>query len=128
MIHRAVLGSLERFMAMLIEHYAGKFPLWLNPVQVKILPVSDDFNAYADKLRNQMLEKGIRAAVDTRSESIPKKVREAQKEKVNYVVVVGEKEQHDSTVTVRTRDNVVHDPQKADAFIREIVEEIAQKK
>ncbi|MBI2143098.1 threonine--tRNA ligase, partial [Candidatus Woesearchaeota archaeon] len=101
MIHRAILGSMERFIGVLTEHYAGKFPLWLSPVQVRILTVADRFNDYANKIRQQYADAGIRVEVDEKAESVPYKVREAELDKVNYIIVVGEKEVAANTVTVR---------------------------
>ncbi len=128
MIHRAIYGSIERFLGILIEHYAGKFPLWLNPVQVRILTVADRFNNYADKVCKQIKQAGLRVEVDKRAESISKKVREAQLAKINYILVVGEKEIKNNTVTIRTRDNVVHDAQKIDTFIKKLLEENNKKR
>ncbi len=128
MVHRALLGSLERFIGVLIEHYAGKFPLWLSPVQVRILTVADRFVAYAQQVADAMKEQHIRVEVDDRAESIGKKVREAQLAQVNYILVVGEKEVADKTVTVRTRDNKVHGAQKVNKVIEQLVKEIQKKK
>ncbi len=104
MIHRAILGSLERFIGILIEHYAGKFPAWISPVQVKIIPVSDKFSDYAHNICKAMKDKGFRVSVDDRDEKLGFKIREAQVEKVNYSLVVGEKEVASNTVSVRKRD------------------------
>jgi len=103
MIHRVVFGSIERFIGILIEHFAGAFPLWLSPVQVKVLPISDNYTAYADSVAARLEQAGIRTEVDGRSEKIGFKIREAQLEKVPYMLVVGEKEQQSGTVSVRTR-------------------------
>jgi threonyl-tRNA synthetase len=126
-IHRAILGTMERFLGIIIEHFSGKFPLWLSPVQVKILTIADRFNDYAEKAAEKMKSAGLRVEVDKRAESISKKVRDAQVEKVNYILVVGEKEIADDTVTVRTRDNVVHGAKKVDDFIRQLVDEVNKK-
>jgi len=128
MLHRTIYGSIERFIGVLIEHTAGKLGLWISPVQVKILSVADRFNKYAQKIAEQMKEQGIRAEVDDRTESIGKKVREAQLQKVNYILVVGEKEMKAKTVAVRTRDNKVHKAKKTEKFIKEIIKEIQQRK
>jgi threonyl-tRNA synthetase len=128
MIHRVVYGALERFIGILIEHYAGKFPLWLSPVQVRIITVADRFVPYASDVKTQMVEKGLRIEIDSRSESVSKKVREAQLAKVNYILVVGEKEVADGTVTVRTRDNKVLGPRNVTELIPELVEEAANKR
>jgi threonyl-tRNA synthetase len=101
MIHRALLGSFERFIGILIEHYAGEFPLWLAPVQAIVLPVSDRFNEYGASVAQRLRDAGARAELDDRSESIPRKVREAELRKVPYMLVVGEREQHEQGVSVR---------------------------
>lgn len=104
MIHRAITGSLERFMAILLEHYAGALPAWLSPVQVAVLPISDDQNTYAEKIAEELQVSGVRVEVDERSESIGKKIRESQLQKIPYMLVVGKKEVADGTVAVRSRD------------------------
>jgi threonyl-tRNA synthetase len=128
MVHRAVLGSLDRFIGILIEQYAGKFPLWLSPVQVKVLPLADRFNQYAEKVCSQLREQMIRAEVDDRSESLNRKVREAQLAQINYILVVGEKEQKEHTVNIRTRDNVVHGEKKVDLFLNDVLKEIKERR
>ena len=105
MIHRVVFGSIERFIGILIEHYAGKFPLWLSPVQVKILPISDKFNDYAREIEMTLKKEGLRCEMDERAEKIGYKIRTAQMEKVPYMLVVGEKEVKTNSVSVRTRDD-----------------------
>ncbi len=102
MIHRALLGSFERFIGILIEHYAGEFPLWLAPVQAIVLPVSDRFNEYAASVRDSLRNEKLRVELDERSESIGRKIREAELRKIPYMLVVGEREQGDGTVSVRT--------------------------
>ncbi len=102
MIHRALLGSFERFIGILIEHYAGEFPLWLAPVQAIVLPVSDRFNDYAASVRDTLRGEKVRVELDQRSESIGRKIREAELRKIPYMLVVGEREQGDGTVSVRT--------------------------
>lgn len=104
MIHRVIFGSIERFIGILIEHYAGKFPVWLSPVQVKLLPVSDRYLPYADSVLKALRDAGIRAETDTRDEKLGYKIREAQLDKVPYMVIVGEREQASNTVSVRQRD------------------------
>ncbi len=104
MIHRVVFGSIERFIGILIEHYAGKFPVWLSPVQVKILPVSDKYLAYGEKVMAELKSRNVRVAMDGRNEKLGYKIREARLERVPYMLIVGEKEQENSTVTVRRRD------------------------
>ena len=104
MIHRAIFGSIERFIGILIEHYAGNFPVWLAPVQVKLLPVSDKYLSYADTVLEQLRDADIRVEMDTRDEKLGYKIREAQLDKVPFMVIVGEKEQANNTVSVRRRD------------------------
>lgn len=111
MIHRVIFGSIERFIGILIEHYAGKFPVWLSPVQVKLLPVSNHCLSYADEVQTRLQAAGIRVETDTRDEKLGYKIREAQLDKVPYMVIIGEKEQTDNTVSVRLRDA---DPSKQD--------------
>jgi threonyl-tRNA synthetase len=101
MIHRALLGSFERFIGIMLEHYAGELPLWLAPVQAIVLPVSDRFNAYGTKVRDELRAAGARAELDDRSESVGRKIREAELRKVPYMLVVGDREERDATVSVR---------------------------
>ncbi|NQU98164.1 threonine--tRNA ligase [Candidatus Woesearchaeota archaeon] len=127
MIHRAIIGTVERFTGVMVEHFAGKLPLWLSPVQVRILTVADRFAKYAKDIAKKMEDTNIRVEVDDRAESIGKKVREAQIQKVNYILVVGEKEKKDKTVNVRTFHNKVLGAKKTDAFIKKISKEIKDK-
>jgi threonyl-tRNA synthetase len=101
MIHRALLGSFERFIGIMLEHYAGELPLWLAPVQAIVLPVSDRFNDYAAQVREQLLGAGVRVELDERNESVGRKIREAELRKLPYMLVVGEREQGEATVSVR---------------------------
>ena len=103
MIHRVVFGSIERFIGILIEHFAGKFPLWLSPVQVKVLPISDKYMDYAEKVKAALDAENIRAEVDTRSEKIGYKIREAQGQKIPYMLIAGAKEEEAGLVSVRSR-------------------------
>jgi len=103
-IHRAILGSTERFLGVMIEHYGGAFPLWLSPVQVLILPISEKFNAYGETVRQTLRESGFRAELDGRNESLGKKIREGKIKKIPYLLVVGEKEESSKTITVESRD------------------------
>jgi threonyl-tRNA synthetase len=103
MIHRAPFGSMERFVAILIEHCAGQFPLWLTPEQVKILPVSEKYNDYAQSVAKQLISYDIRALVDERNEKVGKKIRDAEMDKVPYMLVVGEEEQGAGTVSARKK-------------------------
>lgn len=104
MLHRVVFGSIERFIGILIEHFAGKFPAWIAPVQVKILPVSDKYNDYANQVADYLNDNDLRVEVDSRSEKLGYKIREARMDKVPYMVIVGENEQNNSSVSVRHRD------------------------
>jgi len=103
MIHRTVLGSMERFLASLIEHYGGAFPVWLAPLQVMVIPVADRHLDYAHKLEAELKSAGVRAGVDARSETVNLKIRQAQLDKVPYMLVVGDKEVAASTVSIRLR-------------------------
>ena len=127
MVHRVVFGSIERFIGILIEHYAGKFPVWLSPVQVKILPITERQEEYARALYSEMKANGIRAELDLRNEKIGYKIREAQIEKVPYMLVVGEKEAQDKLVSVRRRDKGDTGAVPAEEFISQIKKEIADK-
>ncbi|HEV7615193.1 MAG TPA: His/Gly/Thr/Pro-type tRNA ligase C-terminal domain-containing protein, partial [Solirubrobacterales bacterium] len=102
MIHRALLGSMERFAGILIEHYAGRFPVWLAPVQAIVLPISDRHNEYGEKAFEELRELGVRVALDDRSESIGKKVRDAAIGRYPYMLVVGDREQEAGAVAVRS--------------------------
>ncbi len=128
MIHRAILGSLERFLGILIEHYAGKFPLWLSPVQAKVITVTDRSNKFAESLKEKLEENGIRVETDFRSESISKKVRDAQKEKVNYMITIGDKEIKSKKLAIRTREGKVSFNISIDKFIKDLLKEIESKK
>ncbi|NLO10199.1 MAG: threonine--tRNA ligase [Clostridiales bacterium] len=120
MIHRVILGSVERFIGILIEHYAGKFPVWLAPVQVKILPISNAFLDYALIIFNKLKEAGIRCELDERDEKLGYKIREARLDKVPYMVVVGKNEQEANTISVRGRDDGDLGNMSVDEFIRRI--------
>ncbi len=104
MIHRTILGSIERFMGILIEHYAGRFPAWIAPVQVIVLPISDKFNDYAEDVKKQLADNGIRVELDHRSEKVGFKIREAQMQQIPYMLIVGEKEVEEKVVSVRGRE------------------------
>ncbi|CAC9924723.1 threonine--tRNA ligase [Aedoeadaptatus nemausensis] len=128
MSHRALMGSMERFFGILVEHFAGKFPLWLAPVQVKVLPISEKFQDYAVKVTEELKAKGIRTEFDERNEKIGKKIRDAQLNRINYMVIVGEKEENDDVISVRNRDGEERSALKLDDFVVELKEEIASKK
>ncbi len=125
-IHRAPLSVHERFIAFLIEHYAGAFPLWLTPVQVKIIPIAERHNEYAQELSAKLSKEAVRVEVDERAESMQKKIRNAQNEKVFYMVVVGDQEMEQKNVSIRTRDGKTNSA-SLDAFLTEIQEKIKNK-
>lgn len=127
MIHRVVFGSIERFIGILIEHFAGKFPVWLAPVQVKILPVSDKSLGYARQLESEMRAQGIRVETDSRNEKIGYKIREAQLEKLPYMLIVGDKEREEGTVSVRKRDEGDIGALTKKDFIARVLQENADK-
>ena len=127
MVHRVIYGSIERFIGILIEHYAGKFPVWLSPVQAKILPITEKQNEYAKKVAAALEEKGVRVSVDDRNEKIGYKIREAQMDKVPYMLVVGEKEAESGTVAVRRRDKGDTGAVSVEEFAAAITKEIADK-
>ena len=127
-IHRAPLGTHERFIGFLLEHYAGKFPTWLAPLQVKILPISDKFLPYANELKKKLKKKGIRVEIDDRSEKIGKKIREAELSRTPYMLVIGEKEMSENKVSVRRQGKGDAGSILVDEFIHTIVEEIEERK
>ena len=124
MIHRVAFGSIERFIGILIEHYAGKFPTWLAPVQVKVMAVSEKFADYAQKIQDELIEAGVRSEIDLRNEKLGYKIREAQMEKVPYMVIVGEKEVEEGTISVRKRDEGDIGGMKAEELIARIKAEV----
>ncbi len=127
MIHRVIFGSIERFIAILTEHFAGAFPVWLAPVQVKILPIIDKHHDYARELQKKLEAVGIRVEADFRNEKVGFKIREAQMEKVPYMLVIGDKEMENDQAAVRSRKDGDLGPMPADAFISRIVEEVKTK-
>lgn len=126
-IHRVVYGSIERFFGILLEHFAGKFPLWLAPVQVKILPIADRHIDYAWELKRAMAEKGIRVEIDERAEKIGYKIREAQLSKVPYMLVLGDKEVDEKNIAVRSRDQGEMGVKSLDEFVESLLNEVASK-
>jgi len=126
-IHRAPLGTHERFIGFLLEHYAGKFPLWLAPTQVKILPISDRFLDYGQTLLQSLKNADIRAEIDDRNEKIGKKIRDTEISKIPYMLVVGEKEMNDQQVSVRRQGKGDLGSRALDDFIREITQEIRER-
>ena len=127
-IHRAPLGTHERFIGFLIEHFGGNFPLWLAPKQVVILPVSDKHNDYADSLYQELRKQGIRVEVDNRSEKIGAKIRDAELQKINIMLIVGEKEVDDKLVTVRRRFIKEQQTISLKEFSSEIKKEIKERR
>ena len=126
MIHRALMGSLERFVGVLIEHYAGVFPIWFAPIQARILNITDDQSAYCEKVYSQLRKAGVRIEKDLRNEKLNYKIREAQMAKIPYMLIIGEKEKADGTVTVRMRDGKNLPPMSIDEFAEKIEEETRQ--
>jgi threonyl-tRNA synthetase len=127
-IHRAILGSFERFIALLIEHYAGAFPFWVAPVQAILLPIADRHLDYARSVRQMLLDAGLRVAVDERQEKIGFKIREAQLQKIPYMLVVGDKEAAEGTIAVRSRAGGDQGAQTVAAFIEAAKTEVRRKK
>ena len=126
-LHRAILGSLDRFMAYILEETKGKLPTWLSPVQVKVLPLSDKYVDYSQKIYEKLLDEGIRAEIDTRDEKIGYKIREARLEKVPYMLVLGQKEEETGEVAVRSRFAGDEGAKNFDEFVKSIKEEINTK-
>lgn len=127
MIHRTVYGSIERFFGILIEHFAGKFPLWLAPVQVVVLPINDTLKSYCQKEKEMLEAHGLRCEVDDRTESLNKKVREAQINKIPLILTIGEKEKQSTTLSVRTLDGKVTYGVTRDQFFKEVLEHISDR-
>lgn len=127
MLHRALLGSVERFMGILIEHFAGKFPLWLAPVQIAIIPVSDKFNDFSDELRSKLSKEGFRVELDSRAEKVGKKIRDAQLKKINYMLVIGEQEVESGKLSIRKRSGEEIKDIAINDFINDLQKEIIDK-
>jgi len=128
MIHRTVYGSIERFFGILVEHFAGKFPLWMAPVQAVVLPINDDFAPYADDVRKTLEAAGVRTEVDSRTESLNKKVRDAQLDNIPLILTVGKKEKESETLSVRTLDGKVRYGVTHPAFLDKVLSHIRQRK
>lgn len=128
MIHRVIYGSVERFLGILIEHYAGALPTWLTPTQVIVIPVSEKFNDYGQKITEQLKNSGLRVEIDNNQESLGKRIRNAEKEKIPYILVVGEKEIENESVAIRKRGNEDQGTMKITEFIENIKKEITEKK
>jgi len=127
MIHRVIFGSIERFIAILTEHFAGAFPVWIAPVQVVVIPVSERQYDYAKEIEQKLNELDIRVESDLRSEKVGYKIREAQLKKVPYMLIVGDKEVESSSVSVRDRKEGDKGAVKLEEFINQIMNEIAEK-
>ena len=128
MIHRVVYGSLERFIGMLIEQFAGAFPLWLAPVQVKVLTLTERNNDYAKKIADHLFEKGIRVELDDRNEKVGYKIREALSMKIPYLIIVGDEEEKNGTISIRGSGYENKSGLVLDDFIKRLDEEIKTKK
>ncbi len=127
MIHRVAFGSIERFIGILIEHFAGAFPLWLNPVQVAVIPIGDDHLDYAKKVVDQLTKAGMRVKLDDRNEKVGYKIREAQVQKINYMLVIGDREMENGQVAVRSRKEGDKGAVKVEEFLASALEEIRTK-
>lgn len=125
MVHRALFGSIERFFGILVEHYAGKFPLWMSPRQVRLIPVAEKHGAFAEEFAARLRSEGLRVGMESFDESVPKRVRKAQLDQVNYILVLGDQEMNGSHLAVRTRDNVVHNGVDREQFIAQLKEEFS---
>ena len=127
MIHKALLGSIERFLSVYIEHTAGNFPVWLAPTQVTVVPISEKHNDYAGKMYQMLKDKGVRVEADYRNDKMQGKIRDAQKLKVPFMLILGDKEIEAETITVRTREGENKFAVKADVFLEELLEKISSK-
>lgn len=127
-IHRVIFGSIERFIGILIEHFAGKFPVWLAPVQVKVLPISDNFVEYGSEVIGKLREAGIRCEIDNRSEKIGYKIREARNERVPYMIIVGEQEKTHGNISLRSREGGDEGSTSLEEFIARVQKEEKEKK
>ena len=120
-------GSIDRFMAYIIEEYKGRFPLWLSPTQVKILPISDEQLEYAKTIEKELLKNKIRVKVDSRAEKIGYKIREAELERVPYMLILGKKEAEEKVLSIRRRGNKENDVMDLDGFVTKLLKEIEEK-
>ena len=127
-IHRVIFGSIERFIGILIEHFAGKFPVWISPIQVKVLPISDSFMEYGHEVIDKLRKYGIRCEIDNRSEKIGYKIREARNERVPYMIIVGEKEKNHGNISLRSRDMGEEATTSLEEFITRVLKEDQEKK
>ena len=120
-------GSIDRFMAYIIEEYKGRFPLWISPIQVKILPISDEQLEYAETIEKELLKSKIRVKVDSRAEKIGYKIREAELERVPYMLILGKKEAEEGIVSIRRRGNKENDVMSLEEFVTKLLKEIEEK-
>jgi threonyl-tRNA synthetase len=120
MVHRALLGSIERFLGVLIEHYAGAFPIWLAPVQAMVIPIAERHHEYAQKVLGRLTEAGLRAEVDDRNEKMGYKIRSAQTQKIPYMLVIGDKESQSGEVSVRNRFSGDEGAQPLESFLEKV--------
>ena len=127
MIHRALLGSLERFFGVLIEHYAGAFPAWLAPIQVELIPIADRHIDYAKEVADQLRANGIRCEVNAGSDRMNAKIRDAQKQKIPYMLILGDKEAEDKAVSLRMRSGENPGAMSVDEFIALVKKQVAEK-
>ena len=125
MIHRVVFGSIERFIGVITEHFAGAFPTWLAPVQVKVMPITDRVDDYAKHIAQRLDELGFRVETDLRNEKIGYKIREAQSQKIPYMIIVGDKEAENGTISVRTRSGGDEGAMSVDSFVEKLSEEVS---
>ena len=128
MLHRALLGSLERFIGILIEHYAGAFPVWLSPIQVEIINVGSAHQEYANSINQQLIANDIRTKLSDENLTVSKRIREAEIQKIPYTLVVGDKEIADNSVNVRSLKKGVLGNVKFEDFLKDILEEIKERK
>ncbi len=126
-IHRAIMGSFDRFFAFLVEKYAGAFPVWLSPIQVTIIPVSEKFLTYAQKIKEQLLLSDLRVTIDAQSDSLGKRIQKTEKQKVPYILIVGEKEESSQSITLRPRDHKSQETLSLKDFLAKIQQEIKNK-
>ena len=125
MIHRAIAGSLERFMAIMIEHFSGNFPLWLSPEQIAVIPVAEVHNEYAQNVHDQLMAAGFRSSIDTSNDSMGKKVRAAKKERLPYFLIIGDTDIEANTVTVESRDTGESEAMTIEALLEKLKTEAA---
>jgi threonyl-tRNA synthetase len=127
MIHAAIMGSTERFLALAIEHFAGAFPLWLAPVQISILSISEKFLTYAKEIESKLKDSGMRVEIPDADETLGKRIRESELKKIPYTLIVGEKEEADGTVSIRHYKRGQEGTEKVDALLEKLKKEIKEK-